>query len=97
MPDHHRAVKVSLHHSLTDFLTLDVVQERSVEGLHARVTQTLGGRPLQVAGLALELKWQDIERMVQRSAQENLESCVNVSCQSAVGVCLAHALMPESW
>ena len=45
------------------------LQERSVEGLHARVTQTVAGRPLQVAGLALELKWPDIEFMVQRSAK----------------------------
>lgn len=46
------------------------MQERSVEGLHARVTKTLGGRPLSVAGLGLELKWQDIERLVRTSAQE---------------------------
>lgn len=46
-----------------------IFQERSVEGLHARVTQTVAGRPLQVAGLALELKWPDIELIVQRSAK----------------------------
>ena len=44
-------------------------QKRGVEGIHARVTQSLGGRPLSAAGLACELKWGSMEELFQRSPQ----------------------------
>lgn len=58
-----------------EFGTLDsetLQQERSIEGLHARVSQTLRGRPLSVAGLALDLKWNCIEGMLSQSAEVGL-------------------------
>jgi len=45
-------------------------QERGVEGIHAKVTQSLkGGRPLSAPGLGVELKWQTIEEQLQTSPQ----------------------------
>lgn len=45
-------------------------QERGVEAIHARVSQSLaGGRPLSASGLCLELKWQSIEKLVQESPE----------------------------
>lgn len=47
-------------------------QERSVEGIHSRISRTLVGRPLQVAGLAMELKWPAVERLLQTSHKDPL-------------------------
>ena len=45
-------------------------KERGVEGIHARVTQTLsGGRPLSASGLAVELKWPAIASLLYTSPQ----------------------------
>lgn len=45
-------------------------QERGVEAIHARATQSLsGGRPLSAQGLSVELKWQTIEELLQASPQ----------------------------
>lgn len=41
-----------------------------MEGIHAKVTQSLlGGRPLSPAGLGLELKWPNVEEILQSSPQ----------------------------
>lgn len=57
--------------SRTNFnLQVQPRQERSVEGLHARVNKALRGRPLSPAGLCMELKWNDVESMVCRSPKE---------------------------
>lgn len=45
------------------------VQERGVEGIHARVSQALAGRrrKLSAPGISLELKWQFIEQTLHSS------------------------------
>jgi len=50
-------------------LRLASLQERGVEGIHARVTQKLGGRPLSAPGLGVELKWPHIEDMFNESPE----------------------------
>ena len=47
------------------------VHERGVEGIHASVTQSLGGgRPLSAPGLSCELKWRSFEDVLQKTPHD---------------------------